>query len=402
MSKTITIAKRDLFQTIRKPTFWISTLFFPLFVFIYILLTDFQYAQNMQFDKAKETLTEKSILVVDDSSYIHNSLLIDPYYKATDLQTAKQQVENKEVEALFYFPKEVGSENNPIEIYTLDATYQDLKELALNLLRESILLEVEDPRKRQLLEESPSVEVKNLETGSEAKESTTGFIIMIMIFYVLILSLSIGPIIVSLGEEKENKVIEIIISLVKPHDVILGKLLAHVALALIQIIIIASSTFLLLQVSAVISGNPFSFDIWTTLYSLDPWLVLKAFFYLGCAFLITTMLALGASAAMPTTREAQGFISVFFILGLFPFYFMNTLINEPVGTLTLFLSYFPLTSGITLFVRNLLDQISLPELLFGSILLIVYLIASSILAFKLFERGSVEYHRKISLREIFK
>ena len=136
---------------------------------------------------------------------------------------------------------------------------------------------------------------------------------------------------------------------------------------------------------------------------LNGWNLLKTFFYLACGYLIMAHFIMGAGASFPTLKESQNFIGYFILLSILPIYFLNILITEPSGIMSMILSYFPFTSAMILLFRNLSGQLSLGEEIFSALVLIGYVIISFVIAFKLFKAGSSEYNSRISLkRTLFK
>jgi ABC-2 type transport system permease protein len=190
---------------------------------------------------------------------------------------------------------------------------------------------------------------------------------------------------------------EVMNMLVKPSEFVLGKLLAHVGVLLVQLLTMAGFVIIMLSF--------FDAEIFTYLFEftkyVNIWMIIPLIFYISCGFLIMAHIIMGVGAALPTAQESQKFMGYFIILSILPIYFMAVLLNEPSGLIAMVLSYFPLTSGMVLLFRNISGQLSVLETIFSSIVLIGYVVISFIISYKLFKIGSTEYQKKVSLREVF-
>jgi ABC-2 type transport system permease protein len=103
---------------------------------------------------------------------------------------------------------------------------------------------------------------------------------------------------------------------------------------------------------------------------------------------------------MPTYREAQSFSSVFILLGMYPLWLVGLLMTDPSGPVAMFSSYFPFSSAMVLLFRNALGEISGMEMLFSTFVLLIYVILSFLISYKLFEIGALEYHQRLSLKTV--
>jgi ABC-2 type transport system permease protein len=83
-----------------------------------------------------------------------------------------------------------------------------------------------------------------------------------------------------------------------------------------------------------------------------------------------------------------------------PFYAIGAIMSAPSQLVVQVLSYFPLTAPITLMIRNAIGNVSVPELLVGMAITIVTGVLLMGLAVRTFRYGSLEYARKLGLREI--
>jgi ABC-2 type transport system permease protein len=105
---------------------------------------------------------------------------------------------------------------------------------------------------------------------------------------------------------------------------------------------------------------------------------------------------------MPTYREAQQFSAIFIILSILPIYVASALVAEPAGLLARVFSYFPFTAPLVLLFRSSIDALPGWEVGVGMTVMLLYICAGLLFAFKLFELGSLELTKKISLSSILR
>lgn len=152
--------------------------------------------------------------------------------------------------------------------------------------------------------------------------------------------------------EKENKVIEVVLSSADPDELLMGKLLGLGGAGLLQVFVwssmILAGSFVAAGVLAL-AGVPI------------PWKMIGV----GVVFFIATYLFVGslilASGSIGgNLKESQQFSMVWTLLMVVPFFFMAILITEPNGTLAQVLTWIPFTSALTLLIRLTLEPEGVP------------------------------------------
>jgi hypothetical protein len=171
-------------------------------------------------------------------------------------------------------------------------------------------------------------------------------------------------------EEKENRVIEMILTTVKTKTLIVGKILALITLAFLQGILVIAPALLAyfifkdsLSLPAIdLSGIPF-----------DWYRITAAILIFISSFLFFTGLLVAIGAASPTAKEAGGFIGVVMMLLFGPLYAASLFISSPESPFVQFMTLFPLTAPIPALLRNAVGNLSQVE----TILVIVILAISA-------------------------
>lgn len=388
------VAKREYLKTIKRRSFWITTFAFPIFMVVIFLISG--YSAESAEQRVKEQASKAHlILVIDDANLINPSLVSIPLQFSTDFAAATEQVRTGEADAAIHYPADF------LKNYKYEMAIQDQGLLgngygavAENLVKQSILLSTGRPELVTLFNATYANDTVTYKNGEVTNASATALIVpgVAVILYFLLINFSASYLLLSVSEEKENRMIEIVLSAIKPRELIWGKIAGQLAVVLTQLGTLA--IFATIGLVYLNSQNPIDFSV----LNISPIQILVAVFYTICGFLIMASIMVGVGAAMPTYREAQSFSSVFILMSVFPVYLATSIIAEPSGTISQVFSYFPFTSALILLFRNALGELSLLETIVSSLVLLIYVVVSFVLAFKMFEFGSLEYASKVNFQ----
>jgi len=400
MSTTFFIVfKREYLKLVKSKAFWATTLIMPIFIAVISIVSGVS-TQTMDKKLKEEANNAKAIYILDETNNIPNEFFTGNLKKTDNFDFGLAEVINQNADAFVYYSSKL-TQDNTIKVYTKDKGIMSLgsyDDFARTLIKESILTSINDPQKIALYNTKFMVDTKLYKDGKETSSGFEKLIIPIgsVIMYFLFTSIATGYLLMSISEEKENRMIEIILSSIKPKDLILGKVLGQVAAVLTQIVVLI--TLIIVLLNQVKLNLPF--DI--SKIELNPVQLILAVIYLLLGFLILAITMVGVGAAMPTYREASSFASIFIIMSIFPIYFFTLILVEPNGLVAQIVSYFPFTAPMILMLRNSLGALSPFEIVLSIAVLIFFIFLFSKIAYKLFEFGSLEYNQKISFRAFFK
>jgi ABC-2 type transport system permease protein len=221
--------------------------------------------------------------------------------------------------------------------------------------------------------------------------------VFLVIFYVVIILLG-NQMLTSLLEEKENRVTEMILTTLNPTTLVVGKVISLFIVGLVQI-----AVFLL----PVTIGYLF-FRSALNLPNLDlshlpvhPGSMIVGALLLIGGFTLFTATLVAVGAIMPTAKDAGQIFGMMMALIFVPFYTISLVVSDPHGLIVQLFTFFPYSAPVTAMIRNALGSLSPWE----STIVIVELFALGIivlrLAVRLFQYGSIEYSKKVSLRAVF-
>lgn len=167
--------------------------------------------------------------------------------------------------------------------------------------------------------------------------------IVTMLFYIVILT-SASMMLSSITNEKENRVMEVLMTSMTPTQMLAGKIIALGLAGLLQTVVWSGYGYLMLVLSRSSIPELASYAITPTLL---VWGVV--FFLLGYGIYAALMAGIGA--LVPNLREASQATTIVILPLIVPLFFLTSLAEKPNGPISLFLSLFPFTSPITMMAR---------------------------------------------------
>ncbi len=218
------------------------------------------------------------------------------------------------------------------------------------------------------------------DSGSTATTNENSNFVLIYGFG-LILMMSIfwggGYLMQSVVQEKESRIVEIILSSIRPLPLLTGKILANGVLSLLQVgMLLGTFVFLATQAG----------DLTSELSNIDvpaSSLILSAVYFL-LGFLLFGSL-MGAIGAMSTTmRESQNFVAVVTLPAAIPFFVLTEFVEEPNGSLAKVLSLIPFTAPLSMVMRLAVADVPAGEILLSLIILVVSVVGAIWFASRLF------------------
>ncbi len=394
-----TVIRFEIVRALKKKSFWVLAIGFPILI---AAIFGIIYAANTATaDSAKKMANERfSLLVTDKSGLISPALIAAFPAKTTpNKQAGIDAVKNGKVDAYFYYPAHLDKET--IEVYGKDVDifgngkYESVAKSLLKLSVDPTL----PPQVVSVVSNTTKTSLTAYRNGAEYDSFKRMILpgLFLVLFYFLI-SFFGNQMLVSTTEEKENRVIEMILTTIEARTLIIGKVVSLIALASIQAVLIivpALVSYLLLHDKLSLP----TVDLSTL--PVDWTRIGIGFAIFALSFFLYTGLLVAIGSAMPTAKEANNFFGFFVLLLFGPLYAASLFISAPGSAIVQFLSYFPLTAPIPLLLRNAAGNLQIHEALIAITILVITASIVMAIAIRTFRFGALEYSRKLSLKEIF-
>ena len=205
-----------------------------------------------------------------------------------------------------------------------------------------------------------------------------------------------GYLLQGLSEEKENRIMEVLLSSLKPEQLMFGKLLGLGAAGLLQMTIWTSSLVVFLLVLNRVVDVPVELSA----PSAEAVAVALAYFLLGYAFLGTIQAALGV---VTTSQKEANNIAAFVVLpAVSPMWFLAVLIEHPDGTLARVLSLVPFTAPLTGLIRFGADGVGAAEVALSLGVLAAFTALAVVLTARLFRAYLLMYGQRPRIGHILR
>ena len=399
MHNLSTVIRFEIIRTLKKKSFWFMAFGFPVLIGAIFGII---YLSNKSTNDAAEKLGKQSfsLEVTDESNLVKPELLTA--VKATvvaDKSQAITDVQSGKVDGYIYYPKDIAKQ--PIEVYGKEVGLFEngrYEGVAKNLLQQSVQSEV-SPQVQSVIAGSVSTNITTYRDGV-AYDAVKQMIlpgVFLVLFYLLI-SFFGSQMLTSTTEEKENRVIEMILTTIEARTLIIGKIISLIFLAFFQgalIVIPALIGYLLFHNQLSIPA----LDLSSLPVDWPRILTGAAIFITGIVMFTGLLVLIGAS--VPTAKEAGQFFGMVMMLLFGPLYAFTLFISAPDSPFVRFLSLFPLTAPIPLLLRNAVGNLTPWEIAIAIPLMVITATVILVLAVRVFRYGALEYSRKVSFKEMF-
>lgn len=399
-----TVISFEYLRTIKKPSFWLTTLLLPVFI---AFVGGISAMSSLQTEKNLEKAAQEiaSIHLVDPAGVFSAEEVTEPFVLKTDAEASIAAVRQGSLSAVVILePDFVDSQQ-----YTL---YAQDKGLLSNsgytsrferFVRTTMENRIASDEVRSLLNASFSASMHYLDDeGQPVSFGVEAFLLPGIAFVLFFLGVFMGAqhLLQSVSEEKENRMIETMLSVIPPTTLIFGKIVGLSLVVLTQIAIWTSAAvglFFASQQHAVLAAvvEKDSLGEVFTFFNIATILLLT---FLGFLFFASLMVGVGAVGT--SARESQSLSSFFVISAVLPIYFITTILSDPSGVLATVFSYFPTTSAFVLMIRHAIGALEVWELLLGLVVNVLFVVVGMWLAVKCFLLGMLLYNRRPTWKEL--
>jgi len=195
------------------------------------------------------------------------------------------------------------------------------------------------------------------------------------------------------SEEKENAIMEILITSLRPIHLLAGKVIGLGGLALIQV----GYLFLIGLIGGAASGQ---LDILVDA-QFEPFMLLMGLLYFFLEFLLFAAIMIGVGAVTNAEQEARQFAGIFVLLAILPpSYGFIFFVNDPDGIIVLIMSLFPLTSPMSMMILFGLGEVAAWRIIASLSILLVTVIATTWFSARIFRIAMLTRGQRINLKQL--
>ncbi len=422
MKKVWLVAKREYRFTVRRKGFIITTLGMPLFFVLMYGISGGAVLLSMRQSRAKiDTIgivDESGLLQASLLPQVQKSLVLPPAdtglpgkaaaaaalgeggvsLRSFDSpESARDAFLRQEIRGYYVVPRDY-LQSGAVQLQIKKGNVMSDNEPGWNLLRRWLAASLvagklpEETAQRlwlpPTLDSNPLKADGSPDTAGALGEITSfGVPYVFAILFMISLMTSSTYLLQGVAEEKENRVIEILLSSVTHNELLAGKVLGLCAAGLTQL-----GVWIVMVVTPAIFFIP-GIDLrWSQLF------IALLFFVLGFMMFGTLMAGLGSLGN--NFRESQQTAMVATMSSVIPMFLLMPILSQPNGTLARVLSYIPLTAPVTIMMRIGAVRVPWWDILLSAAILCASLLLFLRLGAKLFRLGTLMYGKRPSAMEI--
>ncbi|NLA23967.1 MAG: ABC transporter permease [Bacteroidales bacterium] len=458
MSKVGLIIQREYFSRVKKRTFIIMTILGPI-LFAALMLAPALLAQ-MEDDELKhvEVIDDSYLFapITDTAGNVHRQILKDTkyinfeYFYGEDLDDAKEQLKGSKFYALLYIPHTVvNMQKGDAQIFSYQQPNLGLKMHIVNcmekhlqdvkLIKKAEQFEITQEEVSEIIRVvNSSVELHTIKLGEGGKETQSSTEVAMILGYIagflicMFVFMYGSQVMRGVIEEKTSRIIEVIVSSVRPFQLMMGKIIGVALVGLTQFLLWIILTFGLVTIVQAIfvdetklyemtemidestgalmpegsmatdeAASEFS-AIFSSIKAINFPLVIAMFifFFLGGYLLYAAMFA-AVGAAVDSETDTQQFMLPITVPLVLAIIVMISAIKNPSGSLAYWFSIIPFTSPIVMMVRVPFG-VPIQDVILSMTLLIIAFVFMVWLAGKIYRTGILMYGKKVSYKELWK
>lgn len=442
MNKIFLIIQREYLTRVKKKSFIIMTILGPLLMSSIMIVPVWLAMRDHE--------EEQKIEVVDDSYLFRDSIPqsknIKFVYGDVKLDRAQDDFYQTDFTAILYIPPNIITGGGAVKLFYKEQPGMATEEYIKSHVEEMIYnfkLQKNDVDLKTIKNAQTSINLiteKITETGTTERTSTgtqmgIGFVLGLLIY--MFIFLYGAQVMRGVIEEKTSRIVEVIISSVRPFQLMMGKIIGVALVGLTQFLLWLVLTFSIYTVaqSVLFSGvkkemvqkemakeqvfkqganlqalkmdkpgqyNNKTYEAFDAFKSIDFVSIIACFlFYFLVGYLMYGALFAAIGAAVDAETDTQQFMLPITIPLVLSFVMAQTIMQEPSSSVAFWFSIIPLTSPVTMMVR-LPFGVPMWELALSMSMLVLGFMFTTWLASRIYRTGILMYGKKVSYKELWK
>ena len=435
-NKIVTVIKREYTTRVKSKGFVVSLFLMPVLMCGLVFLSSFlaimedktkEIRKLAVIDETGEIFAEMQAAIAGHSTFQHKGELVYQLHEASaateEERTAlRERVNTKDLYAYLEIPKDVFV-NGEVRFYARTATnfevQRALRRIISDIVRDRRFAESGYSRQevsqlmRSVRFNAYAVKSKGKDGGAQVESPIeTGarlglgyLLVFVLYLFVIIYANSVMR---SVLEEKTTRIVEVIVSSVRPHQLLLGKLVGVCSVCLTMFAIwVLFGVLLVMNIEPLlgifgIDGLPMQFILVIGTIKASSAEILTYFFvYFIVGFFMYSTLYAVVGAICSSEEEAQQTGGPLTMLIVVPFILMFQLFRIPDSTLSVLLSHVPFFSPILMFMRINVLMPPLWEILLNILLMCATVLLVTLISGKIYRVGILMYGKRPTLGQLW-
>jgi ABC-2 type transport system permease protein len=444
VNRILAVIRREYLERVKTKAFWISTLLVPVFLGAVMIIPAWLAARgggtftvavldftgrfadpiraeldeylNNHTSVAVEELKDSGVMTAEqaetagemaEESILDLTLVdIEPDGDPeTARERAKELVHSGDYDGLLVLPASLPDEGQAEYVSPNVSAFQMLSvlERSVNNVMVSDRLAGAGLDPEEVGELTRRVDLKTLKLGAKGQETHDrgqGFLISYVFMMIIYMTVLMYGIYVMRGvlEEKSSHIVEVIISTVKPFELMLGKILGIGAVGLTQFLL-----WSLMMVAISAPGVATAVGMGGLELPAVPAIQIIFFVvYFVLGFLLYGTLYAGIGAAFDTEQEAQNFQGAITMFLVVPLVLMMYILNQPDAPLSVALSLFPFFTPMLMFLRMTLTPVPAIQLAASVVIMSGTILAAAWIVGKIYRVGILMHGSKPKLKDLWR
>ena len=383
-SQTMQVAKFEIIRQVKKPAFWAATLLIPLMIGIIYFIS---FISSSSVDTEPRFDEGTKIAITDEAGIMSKGA---PYLTTDEKESNLRKLENGELDLYYVIPSDF-LETKKAEFYHISEGLEIFNNdgaILKQILLQDALSRVDDEDVLVLTGGYEIEDHKLMKDGADANALGKAIIpLFIGVVFFMFVALCGNRFLLTVVEEKENRISEMILTAISSKHLIVGKIIALLVLGLIQIVVLVVPVLalvflnrdqgLIASILSMIEIDPLAITLSIILF------IASSVFYAGvCTFV---------GSLVSTARDASSFIGPAIIGMVLPLYFMQMFLATEPNMIVQILTYFPVTAPISLMLRNGFGTISMPEFCIGIAIVVVSAVVAIYFAVRSFQKNAINF-----------
>ena len=384
MSKPLFIVtKFEIIRQLKKPAFWLSVLLVPAFIGLMTLIGYIGGTSGV----VEELPEDTKLAIMDEAGILPKD---NPFALYATKDEGIEAVKNEQIDLFYYIPVDFV-ENKKIEFYQVSEglhLFDYSAEAIKGILRQFVSSALPE---KDVLAITGEYEVETTQFSASGEDANVlGRAIVpgiVLVAFILYFVLGGNRLTMTVVEEKENRISEMILTSVSAKTLIVGKMLAMITLGFIQILAFVVPVVALVYFNR---ENPMVVQILESI-EINPFMVTTSVILFLFSILFVTGILTFIGSFTPNARDASNFMAPAIIATVFPLYFMSLFLSGEVNFLVEFITFFPLSAPTGLMLRNTFGTLSTLELIIGIVEITLISVFMIYLTARTFQKNAINF-----------